>query len=88
MAKLYKILILSDTHTKHKEMVNKFDLPDADVIIHCGDITGSGSRKWTRNFLNWFDSLDQYEHKIFIAGNHDIYFEEDVGFENALNLLE
>ncbi|MFW6219891.1 MAG: metallophosphoesterase family protein [bacterium] len=72
----YKILLISDTHNNHKGLDKKFgELPPADFIIHAGDITGSGDEYSTKEFLDWFSSLYQYDHKIFIAGNHDWIFE-------------
>ena len=61
------ILHLSDTHGKHHLLTN---LPKADIIIHSGDFCFSGSEGEVEVFINWFRKLD-YEHKIFIAGNHD-----------------
>lgn len=65
-----KIVFLSDTHGKHKEI----ELPIGDMIIHSGDISGKGRVSEVEEFLVWFASLD-YKYKIFIAGNHDFYFE-------------
>lgn len=62
-----KILHLSDTHGQHKDIKQ---LPGADVIIHSGDFTHSGSEDEAFDFINWFCDLP-YAHKIFIAGNHD-----------------
>jgi Icc-related predicted phosphoesterase len=50
-------------------------LPDADVIIHCGDFTSVGHGHEIRNFMQWFKKLDRYKYKIIIAGNHDWLFE-------------
>lgn len=69
-----KILLISDTHTLHKDLE---DLPEADFLIHAGDITGYGSENSTRKFLKWFGELHTYSHKIFIAGNHDWLFEKN-----------
>ena len=69
-----KILTISDTHTKHKKIPKEWLLP-ADVIIHGGDVSSQGFIHEAESFLKWFDSLD-YEHKIFIAGNHDFCFEK------------
>jgi Icc-related predicted phosphoesterase len=30
-----------------------------------------------KNFLEWFDGIKGYEHKIFIAGNHDFGFQDN-----------
>ncbi len=68
-----KLCIISDTHGKHKQL----DLSDceADVIIHCGDVSNIGRENEIKDFLNWFSKLNQFKHKIFIAGNHDFYFD-------------
>lgn len=51
-------------------------MPPGDVVIHAGDSTWTGTPKETNDFLTWFGGLD-YEHKIFIAGNHDKLFQND-----------
>lgn len=76
MKTLVRILFISDTHTMHEGLVNKFRLPPADIIVHAGDITGHGSEKAIRKFLKWYGKLD-YKYKIFIAGNHDWMFERN-----------
>ncbi len=65
-----KIIFISDTHGKHHEI----KLPAGDMIIHSGDISGRGRVNEIEEFLEWFISQD-YKYKIFIAGNHDFYFE-------------
>ena len=76
-----RITILSDTHTRHG-LIPLTDLPGGDLLIHAGDIMNSGYNKndiW--DFCHWFQSLKQYEDKVFIAGNHDRMFQnhpEDV----------
>lgn len=66
--KSLRLLQISDTHNRHLQLP---DLPDADVIIHCGDFTEQGTEEETLDFLNWFNELP-YMHKIFITGNHDL----------------
>ncbi len=63
-----RILHISDTHSKHRELP---PLPNADVIIHSGDFTFAGSENEAYDFINWFCDLP-FQHKIFIAGNHDL----------------
>ena len=70
-----KLCIISDTHTKHKFLNYDLKSLEADVIIHCGDITGNGGIKAIEEFMNWFSKLEQFKHKIVIAGNHDWLFE-------------
>jgi Icc-related predicted phosphoesterase len=67
-----RILFLSDTHGKHHELQN---LPQADMIIHAGDITWHGTVEEVTDFVEWFGLLD-YKYKIFIGGNHDFCLEE------------
>ncbi|MEO1518614.1 MAG: metallophosphatase domain-containing protein [Bacteroidota bacterium] len=72
------IAIISDTHGLEEELT----LPQADVIIHAGDITDRGEKKEVLKFLDWYADLD-YDRKVFIGGNHDLYLEE-----NPVDLLE
>ena len=61
------ILHLSDTHGQHRSLVG---LPDADLLVHSGDITMGGSETEAIDFIEWLCDLP-YRHKVFIAGNHD-----------------
>lgn len=63
-----RILHISDTHGKHRHLP---PLPEADVIVHSGDFTFSGSEDEAYDFMNWFCDLP-YRHKVFVAGNHDM----------------
>ena len=67
-----KVIAISDTHGQHRWL----SLPPGDLIIHAGDLTKTGKREQVADFLDWFTSLD-YAFKIFIAGNHDFFFEEE-----------
>jgi Icc-related predicted phosphoesterase len=67
-----KFVIISDTHGQHRNLI----LPQGDVIIHAGDISRRGERDEVIDFLNWFRDLP-FDHKIFIAGNHDFFFERN-----------
>ena len=62
-----KILHLSDTHGVHCRLR---DLPEADILVHSGDFTMSGSEAETLDFLEWVCDLP-YRHKVLVAGNHD-----------------
>ena len=72
-----RLLHISDTHNRHNELSS---LPDADVIIHCGDFTEQGSEEEVLDFLNWFIELP-YQHKIFVTGNHDLCLWDAEGIE-------
>lgn len=84
MSKKNKLVIISDTHTMHRGLENKFYLPPADFIIHCGDISSVGTENSIIQFLDWYSNLNQYEHKIFVAGNHDWLFESSPGLAKEI----
>lgn len=65
-----KIILISDTHTKHKDI----KLPEGDILIHAGDISSRGRIYEVIDFIEWFTE-QPHAYKIFIAGNHDFYFE-------------
>ncbi len=56
-----------------------------DLIIHAGDISNVGKEAGVIAFLDWFQNLN-FKHKIFIAGNHDFYFERATD-EEIQNLI-
>lgn len=65
------ILIISDTHGKHKIL----NIPkDINIIIHCGDICTDGSLQEISDFFKWYSQLN-IPYKIFVNGNHDLPFE-------------
>ncbi len=66
-----RLVFISDTHTYHKDI----DLPKGDILIHAGDITFTGRYSDLEKFNTWLGKLD-FEHKIVIAGNHDLTFED------------
>jgi len=71
-----KITLISDTHTKHKQC--QLDLPGGDILIHAGDISSMGYKHEIREFCAWYNKLTTYDHKVFIAGNHDWGFQDNV----------
>lgn len=66
-----KIVAISDTHTQHSSL----DLPNGDMVIHAGDVSYKGTEKEIKDFYEWFGNLP-FQYKVFIAGNHDFYFEK------------
>ena len=67
-----KFIAISDTHGKHA----KIELPKGDVLLHAGDISSRGTENEVLDFLSWFSAQD-HKYKLFIAGNHDFYFEKN-----------
>jgi Icc-related predicted phosphoesterase len=70
-----RITFISDTHNKHNSLTEF--LPGGDLLICSGDISGRGSITEIENFMKWFDEIDNYDTKVFIAGNHDFGFESE-----------
>ena len=75
-----RLVILSDTHGLH-EAIGK--VPDGDVVIHAGDMTGRGTLEELPEFLDWFQALP-HPSKLLIAGNHDWAFERQSARAEAL----
>jgi len=70
-----RITVISDTHTRHS-LITK-DLPGGDLLLHTGDLMNSGYvEKDVIEFCNWYSSIDNYQSKVFIAGNHDRMFQD------------
>ena len=66
-----KFVAIADTHCRHHNL----RLPKGDVLLHAGDISYRGGKAEVLDFLQWF-AKQNFKHKIFIAGNHDFYFEK------------
>lgn len=70
-----RITFISDTHTKH-DKVSGF-LTGGDILVHAGDLTGRGYITEIENFMKWYDNINNYDTKVFIAGNHDFGFQDE-----------
>jgi len=70
-----KITFISDTHNKHNQVTSS--LPGGDLLIHAGDISSMGYKHEIQQFCKWFNGLENYIVKTFIAGNHDFGFEKE-----------
>jgi Icc-related predicted phosphoesterase len=66
-----KFVVISDTHSRH----HSIRLPKGDVLIHAGDVSYRGKKDEVVDFIGWFQK-QKFQHKIFIAGNHDFYLEK------------
>lgn len=67
-----RLVCISDTHT----MGPKVTVPDGDVLLHTGDHTFRGTLEETEGALEWLSSLP-HKHKVFIAGNHDFFWDSN-----------
>ncbi len=73
-----RITHISDTHNKHNQLNGK--LPGGQLLIHSGDFTSIGRKHEVEKFIEWFSKQD-YTHKVFIAGNHDLTFQSERMYE-------
>jgi Icc-related predicted phosphoesterase len=64
------VVCISDTHNTQPEV------PYGDLLVHAGDLTQSGSLEEVQRALTWLRSLS-HPHKVIIAGNHDMTFDNE-----------
>ena len=80
-----RITHISDTHNKHNQLNGK--LPGGQLLIHSGDFTSIGRKHEVEKFIEWLDKQD-YTHKVFIAGNHDLTFQSERLYEEKSAYFE
>jgi Icc-related predicted phosphoesterase len=73
-----RITHISDTHNKHNQLNGK--LPGGQLLIHSGDFTSIGRKHEVEGFIKWF-AKQNYTHKVFIAGNHDLVMQSERLYE-------
>lgn len=61
-----RLVLLSDTHGERP----RDSVPEGDLLIHGGDLTGRGDIHQLIAEARWLGSLP-HRHKVVIAGNHD-----------------
>jgi len=81
-----KITHISDTHNKHNQLNGL--LPGGDLLIHSGDISSLGRKSEVERFVKWFNDIDNYTNKVFIAGNHDMTFDREQLLRDKLAYFE
>lgn len=64
-----RIVCISDTHNASPG--EGYTLPRGDILIHAGDLTNNGQPSELCKAQAWLRAAD-YEHKIVVAGNHDL----------------
>lgn len=65
------------------------ELPDGDILFHCGDFTLMGNPLEVLHFNDWLGTLKQFNHIVVIAGNHDKCVGEDpmFGYKQLTNAI-
>lgn len=81
-----KITHISDTHNKHNQLNGK--LPGGDLLIHSGDISSLGRKREVESFIKWFNGIEGYGTKVFIAGNHDMSFDSEKLMQDKIDYFD
>jgi len=67
-----RILHISDTHNLHLSAEEHFPFPEADILIHTGDVSDLGTAEEFVSVNAWFGELKRrYKHILLVTGNHD-----------------
>lgn len=74
-----KIVAISDTHNQLSKI--KYPIPDGDILIFTGDISGNSLEELNVKHFNEFLLRLPHKHKVCIAGNHDFIFQKKDGHE-------
>jgi Icc-related predicted phosphoesterase len=73
--KILKIVCISDTHNRHKDI----ELPDGDILAVSGDFTLQGAEGEVERFNKWLGEIkSKYKHVIVTPGNHERTFDPEM----------
>lgn len=67
-----RIVCVSDTHGQGRSLA----VPNGDVLVHAGDLTGMGHLGQLAKEAAWLRTLP-HRTKVVIAGNHDFGFQHE-----------
>ncbi|KAL2159792.1 hypothetical protein VTH06DRAFT_1925 [Thermothelomyces fergusii] len=67
-----RVVCLSDTHNL---VPDARDIPDGDLLIHCGDLTVGGTAAEIQRQVDWLRGLG-HRWKVVVGGNHDTWLDE------------
>ncbi|KAF9356581.1 Metallophosphoesterase mpped2 [Mortierella sp. AD094] len=70
-----RVVCISDTHNTTD--ANNYPIPEADVLVHAGDLTTLGTTAQIDQFVGWIKSLTNIPLKIIIAGNHEVILDKE-----------
>jgi len=65
-----RIIAIADVHNQ------QVHVPDGDVLVVAGDLTGSGTLTQIKQVAAWLKT-QSHKHKVIIAGNHDFCLDKD-----------
>jgi len=70
-----KIVMISDTHMRHNALTGK--IPECDLLIHAGDMTGRGEFEDVMATYEWLEEQPA-RNIVTIPGNHEKGMERDL----------
>ncbi|RDW67621.1 hypothetical protein BP6252_09017 [Coleophoma cylindrospora] len=73
-----RVMVISDTH---EHSLDGTMMPQADVLLHTGDLTNFGDLESLRESVKMLGTIEA-ELKLVIAGNHDIFLDATPRVEN------
>jgi len=81
-----KIVCISDTHNSLNQLeLNGLKMPEADVLIHAGDLTFKGQLPEISKANYHLGKIKhKYKHVVFVPGNHDFLFQKDEAIARAV----
>lgn len=80
---MLRIVAVADTHTFERDLG---PLPEADVLVHAGDMLRFGTLEELEPVADWIRG-EPHRHKIVVAGNHDWCFARPEERTAALEML-
>jgi Icc-related predicted phosphoesterase len=72
-----KVVCVSDTHHRHGQGTLKGGVPECDLLIHAGDMTGRGQLDAVLQCYEWLEEQPA-RHIVTIPGNHELYMENQL----------
>ncbi|KAF5372938.1 hypothetical protein D9758_001709 [Tetrapyrgos nigripes] len=58
-------------------------IPPGDILLHAGDLSSWGHLPQLRKTVDWIRSMEGYEYKVIIAGNHDLCLDPNSAFYDS-----
>jgi 3',5'-cyclic AMP phosphodiesterase CpdA len=65
------VVCLSDTHCR---TLPEEKIPGGDLLVHCGDLTETGTREEIQAQVDWLRGMP-HRWKVVVGGNHDVWLD-------------
>jgi len=90
-----RIIVISDSHNTQQRLAQLKHIPDAEILLHCGDFTEDSTDAELTAFNEWLGTLTHIKYRIVICGNHEdklaSYSKQDIKskyLSNATHFLQ